>query len=143
MNTLNNLPYMPTEIWDKIFDIKFSLEDKEEHKIKQNMMIEQFDTFKNQIDCITNKKLPIDILEINVKSCSKLSTRILIDDKYKYRYEFVNDKKSITVDEWMNGYPIDISLFNKTMIRLIDFESWNDDSLSITDDESDDEYLYD
>ena len=140
MNTQTYLPHLPTEIWDKIFDIKWVLEDKEEHKNKQNMVLEQFDTFKNQIDCITN-----DVLEINVKSCSKLSTRILIDDMYKYRYEFVNDKKSITGDEWMNGYAIDISLFNKTIIKWIEAEKWKDvyDPLSITDDESDDDYLYD
>ena len=32
MNYMNNLPYMPTEIWDKIFDIKYSLEDREDMK---------------------------------------------------------------------------------------------------------------
>ena len=113
MNTQTYLPHLPTEIWDKIFDIKWAIEDKEEHKNKQNMVLEQFNTFINQIDCITN-----DVLEINVKSCSKLS----------------------------NGYAIDISLFNKTMIRWIEADEYDHfvyDPLSITDDESDDEYLYD
>ena len=44
---------------------------------------------------------------------------------------------------------IDISVFNRAMIRLIEVENWKDeyDPLAITDDESDDEsyddYLYD
>tara|TARA_R110001599_G_scaffold6754_4_gene33782 strand:+ start:2880 stop:3125 length:246 start_codon:yes stop_codon:yes gene_type:complete len=29
---MNNIPYLPTEIWDKIFDIKYSIEIKEDMK---------------------------------------------------------------------------------------------------------------
>ena len=39
MNTLNNLPYLPTEIWDKIFDIKYSLDDKESMKKHNRDMV--------------------------------------------------------------------------------------------------------
>jgi len=42
MNCLENLPYLPTEIWDKIFDIKFDLDDKENHKTLTNKLNNEF-----------------------------------------------------------------------------------------------------
>ena len=50
MNCLNNLPYLPTEIWDKIFDIKFSLEDKEEIDKHHKSLLDEFKKEANIVD---------------------------------------------------------------------------------------------
>ena len=113
MNTLNNLPYMPTELWDKIFDIKFSLEDKEEHKIKQNMVLEHFNKLKDS-----------------------LLIYYPVEDWF-CRGESIN---SIMVKQ--RACKIDISVFSRSMIRSIEEESWDVyDPLAITDDEHDDDYF--
>ena len=66
MNCLNDLPYLPTEIWDKIFDIKYSLEDREDMKkhndyhktiLKEfNKMFKSFndDYYESQLEEICN-----------------------------------------------------------------------------------------
>jgi hypothetical protein len=51
MNCLNNLPYLPTEIWDKIFDIKYSLEMKK-HNDYHNPLLEEFKKEYNIIEGI-------------------------------------------------------------------------------------------
>ena len=130
MNTLNNLPYMPTEIWDKIFDIKYSLEDKEEHKIKQNMVIEQFDRFTDELLC-------------NYEIDDLLSMRESNNAINQYKIHLMGENP---VRILKPSKKIDISVFSGAMIRWIEAESWQDvyDPLSITDDESDDDdYIYD
>ena len=45
MNTLTNLPHLPTELWDKIFDIKWAMEDKEsmkKHNDYHKPLLEEF-----------------------------------------------------------------------------------------------------
>ncbi len=66
MNCLNDLPYLPTEIWDKIFDIKYSLEDSEDIKKHNdyhkpilnefNKMFKSFndDYYESQLEEISN-----------------------------------------------------------------------------------------
>lgn len=49
MNTLNNLPYMPTEIWDKIFDIKYTME-KKEHNDYHKTLLDEFKKECNFVD---------------------------------------------------------------------------------------------
>ncbi len=116
MNTLNNLPYLPTEIWDKIFDIKYSLEDKEDHKNKQNMVLKQFNTLSDSL-------LNYYPLEDWFCMCEAINNTVFMQHEHK----------------------IYISVFSRSMCRLLQEEKWKViyDPLSITDDESDDEYLYD
>jgi hypothetical protein len=135
------MPHLPTEIWDKIFDIKYYLEDKEafiKHNDYHEPVLDQLTHYFTMFDAMhgENKNLTI-------KSSHKLSTRILIDDRYRKRYESCNTK--IVPYEWINGYSIDISTFNKFlyMIISIENESLYDPTLDITDDESDDNYLSD
>tara|TARA_R110000851_G_scaffold317690_1_gene481253 strand:- start:78 stop:314 length:237 start_codon:yes stop_codon:yes gene_type:complete len=44
MNTTTNLPYLPTEIWDKIYDVKEAMEQEEE--------IVRWLLFEEKQDCI-------------------------------------------------------------------------------------------
>jgi len=37
---MNNLPYLPTELWDKIFNIKYSIETKEHNNYYKPLLEE-------------------------------------------------------------------------------------------------------
>ena len=124
MNALNNLPYMPTEIWDKIFDIKYSLEAKEEHNLKNKTVLDEFNKFKNKI--IDN--------DMTYSLKSKTVVR-------KYQILHRNNGRHIRILK--PGFNIDLSLFSRSIIRFIEAEKLKYDDLSITDDDSDDDYLYD
>ena len=125
MNCLNTLPYLPTEIWDKIFDIKYSLEDKEEHKIKQNMLLEQFNTLADSLLFY----YPVEDWFCRGESINSIS--------YIKRI-FINKENGKTIMVKQRACKIDISVFSRAMIRLLEEEYWERISVPSTDDE--DEY---
>ena len=122
MNTLNNLPYLPTEIWDKIFDIKYSLEDKEEHKIKQNMVLEHFNKLKDYLLSF----YPVEYWFCRSKSINTISY---------IRKMVINKENGKTIFYRQRSRKIDISVFSRSMIRSIEEESWD-----VYDPSTDDDY---
>lgn len=122
MNTHNNLPYLPTEIWDKIFDIKYSLEDKEEHKIKQNMVLEHFNKLKDYLLSF----YPVEDWFCRGESINSISY---------IRKMVINKENGKTIFYRQRSSKIDISVFSRAMIRSIEEESWD-----VYDPSTDDDY---
>ena len=54
MNTLNNLPHLPTELWDKIFDIKWAMDDKELMKKHNDYHKPLLDEFKKEANIVND-----------------------------------------------------------------------------------------
>ena len=96
MNTLNNLPYLPTEIWDKIFDIKYSLDDKESMKKHNDYHKPLLDEFKKE--CIIVDELRHDNLY-------GYDNTTFIHEFFHYLadvYFIIEDKKKISSDYYFN-----------------------------------------
>ena len=49
MSTTYTLPYLPTEIWDKIYDIKESMEERDEHKEEMWQTFRFIETIGNRM----------------------------------------------------------------------------------------------
>ena len=92
MNTLNNLPYLPTEIWDKIFDIKWAMEDKESMKKHNDYHKPLLEEFKKEY--------------IIVDELSGYDNTTFIDTFFHYwadEHFIIEDKKKITADFYFNN----------------------------------------
>ena len=121
MNCLNNLPYLPTEIWDKIFDIKYSLEMKKHNDYHKPLL----DEFKKEANIVDDM-----IKEYEERTGYYDGT--YIQHYFHYwadEYFTIENNKKITQEYYIN--------------HLDEYGRFVYDPLSITDDESDDDYIYD
>lgn len=87
------LSYMPTEIWDKIYDIKYAME-KKEHNDYHKPLLNQLHEFYDQIPDIHNKY--IYFTEMNDLQVSRYTASLLNLVQYRH-IDF--DELAITDDE--------------------------------------------
>jgi hypothetical protein len=116
---------MPTEIWDKIFDIKYSLE-AEEHNDYHKTLLDEFKTESNIVD------------ELRHRNLYGYDSSSFIAEFFHYwagEYFTIINNKKITPEYYLNH----LDRYG----RFNDYDEFAYDDLSITDDDSDDDYLYD